>query len=386
MSGRDEILQRFTRVNLTVWLIVLISIGWGVVRQIQGAFRIGWGELLLLISLAILSVGARTWVGRRVPHAMFQFALPLAVFDAILITLAVKLTGGYHSPAWLLYFALLTSESAVMSSPALLTILALTGIGYGFAVTPIPRAIWVDFVYRLSVLSGTVWLMHLVLHSHVAYQREVAQLREDRELLQERERIAQEFHDGLGAALSRVIMGLEAFCRGSQKNSTLNDEQIHYIQELIVQLRSANYETRLIIRQLEPSRGIDVREQVHLIAQRIAHQLGATLHFEAPAAMPNLRPFQSLMVVRIMQEALTNILKHAPNTCQIWVSFRVHDNKLFCCVGDDGDGFDTEAIVGGFGLQNIQERVETLNGQCKIESTLGKGTRIEFHIPLEGGK
>lgn len=386
MSGRDEILQRFTRVNLTVWLIVLISIGWAVVRHIQGAFRIGWGELLLLISLAILSVGARTWVGRRAPHAMFQLALPLVVFDAALITLAVKLTGGYHSSAWLLYFALLTSESAVMSSSALLTILALTGIGYGFAVAPIPVALWVDFVYRLSVLSGTVWLMHLVLHSHVAYQREVAQLREERELLQERERIAQEFHDGLGTTLSRVIIALEAFCRGAQKNSTLNDEQIRYIQELIAQLRSANYETRLIIHQLEPSQGIDVREQVHLIAQRIAHQLGATLHFEAPEAMPNLRPLQSLMIARIMQEALTNILKHAPGTHQIWVSFRLHNNKLFCCVCDDGDGFDTEAIVGGFGLQNIQERVETLNGQCKIESALGKGTRIEFYIPLEGGK
>ncbi|MCL6532722.1 MAG: sensor histidine kinase [Armatimonadetes bacterium] len=379
--------ERFSRVSGVVWLIVLGAIGWGVLRHLQGAFEIGWGGILLLSALGIVSAGARTWVGLRDPRTMFSFTMPLVMYDIGVITLAVRLTGGIESEAWLLYFALLVSEAAVMSTVVLLMMLALTGVGYGFAVAPISdSSVWVDFGYRLLALSLTTWLVHLVLRAHKEYQLELAQLRQERQLAQERERIAQEFHDGLGATLSRVVMALEAFCLQSQRIHALSDEQLQYLQEQISQLREANYETRLIIRQLEPKHGLNAFEQVRLIAQRTARQLGATLHFEAPEAMPALTPLQALMLTRVMQEALTNTLKHAPNTRTLWVCFKREGNTLWGCVQDDGDGFEPDIAVGGFGLQHMRERIESLGGVLQISSQPGAGTRVEFRIPIGGEK
>ncbi len=379
--------ERFSRVSGVVWLIVLGAIGWGVLRHLEGAFEIGWGGIVLLSALGIVSAGARTWVGLRDPRTMFSLTLPLVIYDVGVITLAVHLTGGFESEAWLLYFALLLSEAAVMSTVALLSILALIGVGYGFAVPPLTEASqWTDFGYRLVALSLTAWLVRLVLRAHKEYQLELAQLRQERQLAQERERIAQEFHDGLGTTLSRVVMALEAFCLQSQYLHALSDEQIHYLQEQINQLREANYETRLIIRQLEPKHGLNAFEQVRLIAQRTALQLGATLHFEAPEATPELTPLQSLMLVRVMQEALTNALKHAPNTRTLWVCLKREGNTLWGRVQDDGDGFEPHTEVGGFGLQHMRERIEALGGALHISSQPGGGTCVEFQIPLGGEK
>lgn len=342
-------------------------------RHLQGAFDIGWEGVLLLSVLGLMSAGLRTWVGFREPRTMFSFTLPLVIFDIALITLVVRLTGDYRSEAWLLYFALLVSKSAVMSTPALLAMLSLTGIGCVLAIAPIPTDLWTDFSYRLVALSQTTSLMHLVLRSHVDYQLELADLCESHQLLAERQRIAQKFHDGLRTTLSQVVMALEAFCLQARQDHTLTPEQIQQIQEQIAQLRAAIHETCTIIRQSEPAQGSDVRERelVRQVALRTAQLLNAQLHFDAPEAMPALTPTQSLMIICIMQEALTNTLKHAPNTCNIWVSFKHRDAQLYTCVQDDGDGFDNNRAVEGFGLHHMRERVDALGGRWLLTSQVG---------------
>jgi hypothetical protein len=69
--------RRFTRVNLPVWVIVGAAVLWGVVSKLQGKFVLSWGQMGLLIALALVSATARTWVGLKDPRVMYRLTLPL---------------------------------------------------------------------------------------------------------------------------------------------------------------------------------------------------------------------------------------------------------------------------------------------------------------------
>lgn len=374
--------RRFTRVNLPVWVIVGITILWGVVHKLSGKFTLEWTQLAVLIVLAIGSAVARTWVGLKDPRVMYRMSLPLVAWDLFLITLAVRFTGGFESQVWLLYFALLVSESAVMSTRVLLITLVLTALGYGWASAPLPMEHWNDFWYRVAALSLVSWLIHQVYRSHVEYRTELAELREQYELAQERERIAREFHDGLGHHLVSAIRGLESLQRRVNGVHSPNTEEA--LQEQIDILRVALDETRQTIQQLRAPESTDLRQFIQQSAERVAHRLGAQLHCECPETMPELTPLQSLMLTRVLQEALSNVMKHAGKPKNLWVVCQVEGDWLKACVEDDGNGFHPETVFEGMGLNNMRDRIRTLGGELNLQSTPGQGTKVEIRVPLRG--
>ena len=95
-------------------------------------------------------------------------------------------------------------------------------------------------------------------------------------------------------------------------------------------------------------------------------------------------------IFRIVQEALTNISKHAGAT-KVSVSLSIAHNKLQLIIDDNGKGFDTEKlkhsrheeISSGFGIEGMLERVELINGFIDISSTPGTGTSIKISVPLQ---
>ncbi len=103
--------------------------------------------------------------------------------------------------------------------------------------------------------------------------------------------------------------------------------------------------------------------------------------------MGRLRPPLEIALYRIVQEALTNVVKHA-RASQVNVGFEVHDGWIHCTVGDDGMGVDrsrasAEAPATGLGLIGIRDRVASLGGTLKIESGQDHGTELCIALPLE---
>jgi signal transduction histidine kinase len=374
--------RRFTRVNLPVWLIVGAAVLWGVISKLQGKFVLSWAQLGLLIALALLSATARTWVGLKDPRVMYRLTLPLVLFDLFLITLATRFTGGFESQAWLLYFALLTSEAAVMPTRMLLSALGLTAIGYGWASAPLAPDLWNDFWFRIASISLVSWLIHQVLRSHAEYRMELAELREQYDLAQERERIAREFHDGLGHHLVSVIRGLESLQRRLKCLPDTTSGSI--LQEQIDILRTALDETRQTIQQLRSPETADMRIFIHQTAERVAQRLGAQLHCACPDPMPELTPLQTLMLTRVIQEALSNAMKHAGHPQNLWVECCWRDGWLEVRVADDGDGFDLETALEGMGLNNMRDRIHALGGELTIQSAPGQGTTVLARVPIRG--
>jgi signal transduction histidine kinase len=373
--------RRFTRVNLPVWVIVGAAVLWGVVSKLQGKFVLSWGQMGLLIALALVSATARTWVGLKDPRVMYRLTLPLVMFDLLLITLVTRLTGGFESQLWLLYFALLTSEAAVMPTRLLLVALGLTAVGYGWASAPLAPDQWNDFGFRIAAVSLVSWLIHQVYRSHAEYRMELAELREQYDLAQERERIAREFHDGLGHHLVSAIRGLESIRRRLKAHADTAADCA--LQEQIDILRAALDDTRQTIQQLRAPETTDMRVFIRQTAERVAQRLGAQLHCDCPDLMPPLTPLQTLMLTRVVQEALSNVMKHAGRPQNLWVACDWRDGWLEMRVADDGDGFDPATALEGMGLNNMRERIRTLGGELTIQSAPGQGTTVIARVPVQ---
>jgi signal transduction histidine kinase len=90
-------------------------------------------------------------------------------------------------------------------------------------------------------------------------------------------------------------------------------------------------------------------------------------------------------LLRIAQEAVTNVLKHA-GADQIWVKLQLETRKLYLRIVDNGHGFDQQDVFsslgGHFGLIGMRERAERLGGELHLASHPGEGTQVEVTVPL----
>jgi len=106
-------------------------------------------------------------------------------------------------------------------------------------------------------------------------------------------------------------------------------------------------------------------------------------HLEGPRLDPDLE----IACFRVVQEALTNVVRHA-HAKRVWIELQEEDSKLHLVIHDDGIGFDVAAkreCAGrgrSFGVLAMQERVELLAGQFDVESATGAGTWIRASFPL----
>jgi signal transduction histidine kinase len=90
-------------------------------------------------------------------------------------------------------------------------------------------------------------------------------------------------------------------------------------------------------------------------------------------------------LLRIAQEAVTNVLKHA-EASTIWVKLHMEARKLYLRIVDNGRGFDQKDVFqsrgGHFGLMGMRERAERLGGELHLSSHPGEGTKVEVMVPL----
>jgi two-component system nitrate/nitrite sensor histidine kinase NarX len=162
-----------------------------------------------------------------------------------------------------------------------------------------------------------------------------------------------------------------------ERMRSATDDLYEDVRESISELR-----TRVSERGLPAT----VREYVDAYEDR--H--GLTVHLqgeEVAAALPALIAFQLL---RIIQEALANVRKHA-QARNAWISFKkLEGDKVQMVIADDGQGFEPETVPGepsrkSFGLASMRERVESLGGELTLDSHPGQGTRVIVSIPFKSG-
>ena len=207
----------------------------------------------------------------------------------------------------------------------------------------------------------------------------------------ERSRLAQEIHDGPAQALSNAIFQVEYIERVIESDPLLAQTELRFLREL---LRRELGDVRAFISQLRPPMldqlGLDgaivetVEHTSSLIRQDIVTEL------TAPAS--SLTDGQRTAVLRVAQEALQNVRKHAAAT-NVSVTTRLDDDDWVLEVRDDGKGFDVGAVAArgrrNFGLQFMRERAELIGARFDVRSRPDGGTVVRLAIPTgtpAGGK
>ena len=200
---------------------------------------------------------------------------------------------------------------------------------------------------------------------------------------QERRRWARELHDETLQSLAALRVGLSTAMRGSEDDLrsavetavTSVTEEIANLRSLIVELRPAaldEYGTGAAVESL--AERISAREQLPI-------EVKIDLSFERGEAAARHTPELESTVYRLVQESLTNAVRHAGAT-RIRIDVGEHDGCVEVAVADDGRGFDpATADSGGFGLTGMRERVELADGELDIDSG-PDGTTVRARLPV----
>jgi signal transduction histidine kinase len=199
-------------------------------------------------------------------------------------------------------------------------------------------------------------------------------------VIEERNRLARELHDSVTQALYGVTLCAEAAAR------QISSGQVEMAEGHLREIRTTTYdalrEMRLLIFELRPPvlkrEGLAAAMQARLDA--VERRFGMETQFQGNG-VGQLSPDVEEGLYRVAQEALNNILKHA-RASAVTVSLRRSQDVVTLEIADNGIGFDPVVARerGGFGLQGMEERAARLGGQLVIESTPGKGTRIQVEI------
>jgi signal transduction histidine kinase len=194
---------------------------------------------------------------------------------------------------------------------------------------------------------------------------------------QERARLARELHDETGQALASILLGLRSLEQGAELAGTL--ARVAAVRELVV---STLHSVRRLAVELRPAAlddfGLDAAIERLVETYREGGETKVDLESQLDSA--RLPPAIETTLYRIVQEALTNVVKHAGATA-ISVLLTRTERTVVLVVEDDGKGFDPAAATNGLGLVGMRERVALVGGKLRIESG-GSGTTIAVEIPL----
>ena len=344
------------------------------------------------------------------PHLRFERAMALLVLASSVLTM----------PLWLRWV------DTLLLHQGLDLVIALAGIGYVGAVAlreggrelrVVGLGLLISLVmgaHDLLMLAGSIGAEHLYLMPFAALvvvvcflyvlqrrylgacaeierlngelterldqQRQRLQAQHDRlrdterqqALVTERQRLMQDMHDGLGSALLSAMVAVE-------QGSLDQDKVVEVLRECVDDLR-------LVIDSLEPV-GHDLVALLATMRYRLGRRLqagGLELVWDVQdlPLLSWLEPPDALQALRLMQEALTNVLKHA-NARRVRIVTRHYGSYVEIRVEDDGDGFDLQTAQRGRGLKSQQKRAQRLGGHLNVESRLGHGTRMSLRLPVK---
>ena len=206
----------------------------------------------------------------------------------------------------------------------------------------------------------------------------------------ERQRMSREIHDGPAQMMANLVVKTEYTERLMDKDINLARKEMQFLKD---NLRDSLKATRKIIYDLMPmslddlglvptvKKLIDDHERNHKIRIKFNQDISYKITI----------PIINLTVFRIIQEGFNNIAKHSKCKAAS-LEVKIGEKEVFIRIEDDGIGFDpsvvgaSASVESGFGLYNIRERIDYLEGEFEVKSKRGKGTLLLAKIPLKEGE
>lgn len=195
---------------------------------------------------------------------------------------------------------------------------------------------------------------------------------------EERRRLRRDLHDGLGPQLASQALTIDAIVKLLERDPA---KAASLLQDLKQQSQSAIRDIRRLVYGLRPPALDDLGLVAALRESSHGHaQSGVAITVDAPDALPPLPAAVEVAVYRIVQEALTNVVRHAHATrCDVRLS--IEGTNLVLEVVDDGVGLPAE-LRSGVGMHSMAERAAELGGQTLFTSANGSGSRVFVSLPV----
>ena len=361
---------------LTIGLGILAIPRWAHAFGAEGTGAFVWYSVMIVYSVGCFLVVERGWIGKA---ATF---LTLCL-DLLVLVWMIAYSGGLQSPVlptqvvYTIFFALMF-PSPLSILPPLLTLPVVAKID-----TEIPgRVLEVEDIFLLVWYSAVNFIVVYVIvylnEREESQHKEILGLEEDLRgmaVVDERNRLSREIHDGLGASLSSLNIQSEYL-----HNLTKDPELLAEIKELKEVAEESIDELRRSISMMRDD--FDLVPALEDYCQTFGQRAGLSVDFVVNGKLPRLDGEFSLTAFRVLQEALTNVRKHA-EAKSVRVNLVHREGWLRLEVIDDGNGFDFQGdLQGHYGLGNMRERARHNGGGVEIESAQGKGCRICFEIPI----
>jgi signal transduction histidine kinase len=198
---------------------------------------------------------------------------------------------------------------------------------------------------------------------------------------EERQRISRELHDDLGQALTTHLIALHNL---QQDLSLPTPTLFERLQSLYDQSYEIFVKIRSIARDLRPqvldTLGLKVALQTY--CTEFTRRTHLPVIFESESQLPELPDIYNITLYRVLQEALTNVIKHA-HAAQVWVELSMEDDRVMLTVQDNGTGLsEKQPGSNGIGLAGLRERITIAGGTLTVSSRPRRGTILAAQFPL----
>jgi two-component system sensor histidine kinase DegS len=204
----------------------------------------------------------------------------------------------------------------------------------------------------------------------------------------ERQRLANQLHDGPAQSLTNLILQAEICERLLGSDPTRAKSELTELKQAVT---NTFQKVREFIFDLRPMMldDLGLNPTLKKSIEDFEQKSGLACNLTITGKDQRLPPHVEVTIFRVVQELLKNIRNHAQAT-HIQIALNVTDDQAIVAVEDDGSGFDVnEALAAAnqrktIGLTTIKDQLDMLDGDFKLESDLGRGTRVEFSIPAQG--
>jgi signal transduction histidine kinase len=197
-------------------------------------------------------------------------------------------------------------------------------------------------------------------------------------VLAERHRLAGEIHDTLAQGFTSIVTLIQAATAGLAPDVPAREHL-----DLALQTARENLvEARALVTTLSPAEldGSTLGDAITRLAESPGTGGGAAIRSEISGFRRFLPTATEVVLLRVAQEALANVRKHA-GAGQVDVELSYGDDTVRLTVADDGQGFDPDAVSGGYGLRGMRERVRLAGGTITVRSAPGEGTVVRVEVP-----
>jgi two-component system NarL family sensor kinase len=203
---------------------------------------------------------------------------------------------------------------------------------------------------------------------------------------EERKRLSRELHDDLGQALIAHALNL----RNLQSELSMRPDLISArLEILITDTNQTINKMHSLAHDIRPTLldTLGLRSALETYSREFSFRAGLPVIFEAELNLPEIPDVYSITIYRILQESLTNVIKHS-HASQVWVDLSVEEATIVLTIQDNGTGFEIENddSRNGIGITSLRERLTLVGGELFISSSAANGTIISARLPLEGSR